>query len=59
MGNCKKANHVKFVRPIYLKRIKIISKTKKISLKEAVALDLKNFNDTIFEFFKSIKEKSV
>ena len=58
MGNPKMANHVKFVRPVYLRRVRKISKGKKIKIKDIVQYDYENFDEELFKFLLDIKKKT-
>lgn len=57
MGNPKMANHVKFVRPVYLRRIRRLAKERRVKKKDVVHSDLLNFDQSLYDFFLNIKKR--
>lgn len=55
MGNPKMANHVKFVRPVYLRRIRKLAKEQKLKPRQIAERDLENFDNELYSFFLNVK----
>ena len=57
MGNEQLANHVKYVKPVYLKRVHRLAREKATDSKIIIQEDIDNFSEELSHFFKHVKKK--